>query len=134
LSEYLAIDDTRGNEAMRNQKKFYLYNVKTDINTPLSPREVECIVHILRGKTSKQIARMLKLSHRTVEFYVGRLKQKLYCHTKSELIEKILSGRLIGQGEPESTELQMMAVQEHHKLDSIINKLDEYKKEEVIKK
>lgn len=115
---------------MRNQKKFYLYNVKTDVNTSLSPREVECIVHVLRGKTSKQIARVLKLSHRTVEFYIGRVKHKLYCNTKSELIEKVLSGRLIGHGEPESIELHAQAVQERHKIDEVIHRLAEYRNEQ----
>lgn len=119
------MDEKRRNKLTRNQKKFYLYHAKTDSNTPLAPREVECIIYILRGKTSKQIARMLQLSHRTVEFYIGRLKNKLHCHTKSELIEKILSGKLIGNAESESTELQ--AVREHQQIDSILNKL-EYKK------
>ena len=110
---------------MRNLKRFYLYHAKTDSNTILAPREVECIIHILRGKTSKQIAKMLELSHRTVEFYVGRLKTKLHCRTKSELIEKILTGRLIGQSESFA---QAQAVQEHQYIDSFITKLEHKKK------
>lgn len=108
---------------MKKQKKIYLYNVKTESNTLLAPREVECIIYILRGKTSKQIARILELSHRTVEFYIGRLKNKLDCHTKSELIEKILSGRLIDQGI--TNPIEAMVVQEHQKIDAIINLLED---------
>ena len=108
---------------MKSQKKFYLYHAKTNTSTPLAPREVECIIYILRGKTSKQIARLLELSHRTVEFYVGRLKSKLYCHTKSELIEKVLLGRLMHQETSESTQAQL--IQEHHQIDEIIKRLEQ---------
>lgn len=106
---------------MKVPKKFYLYHSKTNSNTPLAPREIECIVHILRGKTSKQIAKMLSLSHRTIEFYIGRLKTKLHCHTKSELIEKILSGSLINHGDPNFGEAQM--IQEHQQIDAIVKQL-----------
>lgn len=84
---------------MRNQKKFYLYHAKTNTHTLLSAREVECISYTLRGNTSKQIAKMLRLSHRTTEFYMSRLKNKLHCGNKSELIEKVLSGKLLDQSE-----------------------------------
>ena len=113
---------------MRMQKKFYLYNSKTNSNTPLAPREVECIIYILRGKTSKQIAKVLALSHRTIEFYIGRLKTKLHCHTKSELIEKILSGSLINHGEPSGGELQF--IREHQQIDSIVKQVSHFEKED----
>lgn len=52
----------------------------------LSKREWECATLILAGKTSKEIARVLKLSHRTIEDYIYRMKKKLNCKNKSELI------------------------------------------------
>lgn len=112
---------------MKSAKKFYLYNKEKNITTPLGPREVECIIYILRGKTSKQIARMLDLSHRTIEFYIGRLRTKLYCHSKSDLIEKILSGQLVNQEEPESSQAQL--IQDHRQIDSIIKQLEREKPE-----
>lgn len=56
----------------------------------LTERERECILHILKGKTSAQIAEMLSLSRRTVEGYINNVKSKLGCNTKSMLIDKIL--------------------------------------------
>lgn len=53
-------------------------------------REAECMVHILKGKTISKVAVILELSPRTVEFYLKKMKSKLDCRTKSELMEKVL--------------------------------------------
>jgi len=55
----------------------------------LTPREAECMELILCGKTNGQVGKALKLSPRTVEYYVGNLKHKLNCRSKSELIGKV---------------------------------------------
>ncbi len=52
-------------------------------------REAECMLLTLKGKTIKSIAASLKLSPRTVEFYIKNMKIKLSCHTKYELIQAI---------------------------------------------
>ena len=55
----------------------------------LTGREVECLTHFVWGQTLKVTAKLLSLSPRTVEFYNKRIKQKLRCSSKSELITKI---------------------------------------------
>ncbi len=60
------------------------------ITVYLTKRETECILHLLRYKTVKDIARILQLSPRTIEDYIARLKCKLDCNTKAELIEVAL--------------------------------------------
>jgi hypothetical protein len=67
------------------------------------------------------------MSHRTIEFYIGRLRTKLYCHSKSELIEKILSGQLVNREDAESPQTQL--IQDHQQIDSIIKKLEQEKPE-----
>jgi len=52
-------------------------------------RERECLPYLLQGLTAKQIAKILKLSHRTVEKIILNIKQKHNCQYKSELIEKL---------------------------------------------
>ncbi len=42
----------------------------------LSKREQECLFYVLREKTAKQIAKILGLSFRTVEFYIENIKNK----------------------------------------------------------
>ncbi len=56
----------------------------------LSNREKQCVYYLVRGKTAKEIARVLNLSPRTVEFYVGRLKVRWGCRKTTELVSKIL--------------------------------------------
>lgn len=57
----------------------------------LTPRQMDCLFYLLRGKTSKQIAEALGLSPRTVEQYVEQLKHKFSCKNKSELIETAIN-------------------------------------------
>lgn len=49
-------------------------------------REAETALLVMEGHTMKKIAGVLCLSPRTVEFYIGRIKEKLSCRSKSELI------------------------------------------------
>ncbi len=56
----------------------------------LSNRERECLFFLLRGRTAKSIAKILSISPRTVEVYLDRLKDKLGCLTKNELIERAI--------------------------------------------
>ena len=53
----------------------------------LTKRQFECLFFLIRGKTSKEIAKALKLSPRTIDFYLEQMKYKLNCSTRSQLIE-----------------------------------------------
>ena len=52
----------------------------------LSSRQLECLFFLVRGKTAKEIARILNLSPRTAEYHIEQLKFKFSCTTKSQLI------------------------------------------------
>lgn len=52
----------------------------------LSKRELECLRYILQGNTSNTIANSLGLTKRTIDFYIGNIKNKMGCANKSELI------------------------------------------------
>jgi DNA-binding CsgD family transcriptional regulator len=58
--------------------------------TKFSKREMDCARYLLQGKTMKEIAALLSISPRTVETYFAQLKEKLACHTKSQLISELL--------------------------------------------
>lgn len=58
------------------------------VNT-FSKREKDCIKELLKGKTSIQIGKTLKLSFRTVEHYLDNIKKKLNCNTKFEIFERL---------------------------------------------
>lgn len=60
------------------------------VSADLTVREREIAQHIVTGATSKQIARILDISHRTVEAHRGRLMRKLGTTTTGELVAKLL--------------------------------------------
>ncbi len=53
----------------------------------LTDREIACLIELACGYTMKEIAKILGLSHRTVEKYISRLKVKVDCCFKSQLID-----------------------------------------------
>jgi len=58
-------------------------------------REAECMLWLLRGKTIGGVALVLKLSPRTVEYYIKNMKNKLGCRTKFELIDLIYASEFM---------------------------------------
>lgn len=52
----------------------------------LSPREREVVAHLAQGLSSKEIARVLGLSPRTVEMYRARLLHKLGVRSTAQLL------------------------------------------------
>lgn len=62
------------------------------ISTPngdvwFSHRESSCLRLLASGKTAKEIARVLSLSHRTIESYINNVSQKTGLRTRSELVD-----------------------------------------------
>lgn len=53
-------------------------------------REIECLYHLIKGLTLKQIAKKLSISPRTVEHHLENIKIKLNCTSRAELITKAL--------------------------------------------
>jgi DNA-binding CsgD family transcriptional regulator len=69
-------------------------SIKYTLSEPLTSiyftqREAECVIQLLQGKTMNQAGTALKLSPRTVEYYLGKIKRKLNCRKKREIIRLI---------------------------------------------
>jgi len=58
-------------------------------NKYFTKREAECMACLLKGKTIANVAATLKLSPRTVEYYIKNMRTKLACRTKFELIDLV---------------------------------------------
>lgn len=58
-----------------------------NIETLLTPRELECLSLTARGFTAKGIAKTLKLSRRTIETHSNNMRKKLQCYSKTRLAE-----------------------------------------------
>ena len=72
----------------KDNLQFYFLG-KPFFDTYLTRREAECMALMIRGYTNPRVAAKLKLSVRTVEFYIKNMRQKLNCHSKSHLIETV---------------------------------------------
>jgi len=71
------------------------YQINHYSHTSLTSREQDCLSYLVRGKTMKQMAHLMRISPRTVESHLINIKEKLHCKTKSDLIEVgILQGYL----------------------------------------
>lgn len=57
----------------------------------LTGKQSECAFLLTLGKTAREISVLLGLSKRTVEHYIENMKNKMYCHSKSELIENLVA-------------------------------------------
>jgi DNA-binding NarL/FixJ family response regulator len=61
----------------------------------LNDREIETLTWVARGKTSTEIAEMLGLAKRTIDFHLDNARIKLGAATRTEAAVKAAFGRLI---------------------------------------
>jgi DNA-binding CsgD family transcriptional regulator len=54
----------------------------------LTPQELQIALHVARGMTNREVGAALFLSHKTIEFHLGRIYRKLKMHSRSELIRR----------------------------------------------
>lgn len=66
-----------------------ILNQKSDLPV-LTKRQMDCLIHLIKGKTIKQIAQILQLSPRTIEHYLNAIRAKLDCDSRSQLIYKAI--------------------------------------------
>ena len=64
---------------------------KRTVSAELTAREREIAALLVEGHTSKQIARLIGLSPRTVEMHRAKLMRKFSSSTSSELVHRLMS-------------------------------------------
>ena len=62
------------------------------VKADLTAREREVAAYLLDGLTSKEIGKVLAISHRTVEIYRARLMRKYMASTTADLVHKLTKG------------------------------------------
>lgn len=70
------------------RRKQFLATLGIKMPESLSKRDDAVLKHLLEGNSASQIAKKLHLSCRTIEHYMERLKEKLICYSKADLIKK----------------------------------------------
>ncbi len=61
----------------------------------LNDREIETLTWVARGKTSAEIAEILSLAKRTVDFHIDNARMKLGVATRTQAAIKAVTGKLI---------------------------------------
>jgi DNA-binding response OmpR family regulator len=61
----------------------------------LNDREVETLTWVARGKTSAEIAQIVGVTKRTVDFHLDNARTKLGAATRTQAVVKAATGRLI---------------------------------------
>lgn len=64
----------------------------SELHQHLTPRECLILAEVVRGLSSKEVARALHISPRTVEFHRANLLKKFSAKNTAELVRKVLSG------------------------------------------
>lgn len=65
-----------------------------NVTIDLSKREAQCLHYLHQGKTAKEIAKELDISHRTIEIYLDNVRSKTASKNRVELISKITRNQL----------------------------------------
>lgn len=57
----------------------------------LTPQREQCLLHLLSGKSAKEIAAIMQLAPKTIHYYTELLRKEFGCRTTRELIAQCLS-------------------------------------------
>ena len=63
----------------------------SSVSTLLTPREIECLRWVLKGKSDTDISKILGISHTTVHFHIERAKKKLGVKTRTQATASVVS-------------------------------------------
>lgn len=69
--------------SIKLKTKFYIPKIKNSIS--LSLKEIDVIELLIKGNKDKEIAEKLNNSHRTIQFHIAKIKNKLNCTNLAEL-------------------------------------------------
>lgn len=79
----IKISDTSNNST---HTSFNIIHKKLNMPVYLSSQQGKCLVYLMQGKSAKEIALAMNLSHRTVEHYLEKIRKILDCTSNKELI------------------------------------------------
>ena len=81
------VDKKNPSALKKSQRRYYLGDPYPTVY--FSVREAQCVALDFENKTNLEIANVLNISARTVEFYFNNIKAKLDIKNKQQIIERI---------------------------------------------
>lgn len=70
---------------------------RVETDAILTDRQIEILSLLLEGKSSKEVARMLYVSKRTIDFHLGKIYQKLNAANRVQAIRRAAELGLVPQ-------------------------------------
>lgn len=64
-------------------------------NNKLTEREKECLLHLIHGKNTNEIALLMNISAQTIKIHIRNILKKMACKNTKEAIAKALRYELI---------------------------------------
>lgn len=64
----------------------YVFHRKTGLPIQLTPQRSQCLLYLMEGKSTKEIAQAMSLASKTVDHYLEFLRKELDCRSSKELI------------------------------------------------
>lgn len=86
ILEKLGADTKISSEALLDKKDLIIFHKTLHTPVQLTEQQAICLKLLAQGKTSKEIARDLNISYRTVEGYIAKMTEILGCSSSKELI------------------------------------------------
>lgn len=77
---------------------------RTPVSRELSTREKEVLIHVVSGRTAKQIGFILNISVKTVQAHKFNLKLKLQLNGTADLVKYAISSGLIASPLPSAND------------------------------
>ena len=73
-------------ERVDNTKQILVFHRNTGLPIQLSSQRSKCLLYLMQGQSTKEIAFAMGLSSRTVDYYFNILRNQLGCRSSKELI------------------------------------------------
>lgn len=87
INDLTSIVEVQEVKCLKFSDTLFSAKVNEHADIPLTTRELDILYYILHGLSQKQVAARLNLSVRTVEDYIGHIKNKLKCGNKYQIFE-----------------------------------------------
>lgn len=76
-----------GNTSFKIHPTLFNHYGRSFLKEKLTKREIDILYYLMQSNTAKDIASILSISKRTVEGHIDRMKYKLGCETRSDIIK-----------------------------------------------
>ncbi len=82
---FIKVENKSGDlSALENLRQY----LRDTLEVSLTIREFEVLYHFCQGKTAKVTAQDMRISYRTVEYYLDNMREKTNCKSKIEMISR----------------------------------------------